>query len=87
MKKDYSAVPVVIEPPVEEAAGAAYFKEWLKNASYESLLRRWRFAPLDDPAFVGETGELFSERLNEERSKLTHDERVAVSKKVGWKEG
>ena len=85
MKKDHSAVPVVIEPPVEEAAGSGYFMEWVKNASYESLLRRWRFAPLGDPAFVGKTGEMFSQRLNEERAKLTHDERVAVSKKVGWR--
>ena len=29
-------------------------RDWIDTADYEQLLRRWRFAPAGDPAFVGE---------------------------------
>lgn len=64
--------------------GEMSFENWIENASYEDLLRRWRFGPLDDPAFKGETGKLFSKKLFEMQAALSDDERVAVSKKVGW---
>jgi len=60
------------------------FEQWLENASYEELLRRWRFAPVGDPAFIGETGKLFSKVLFEKKAKFSPDEQVQASKNVGW---
>jgi len=62
------------------------FEQWLENASYEEPLRRWRFAPVGDPAFAhnGGTGKLFSEALARKKAELSNDEQVQASKNVGW---
>ena len=59
-------------------------KEWIDNASYEELLRRWRFAPMDDPMFRMDTGEYYRVIMNKRGSELDACERVAISKRVGW---
>ena len=43
-------------------------KKWIDEASYEDLLRKWRFAPAGDPMFQGDTGEYYSKVMNEQRS-------------------
>jgi hypothetical protein len=53
--------------------------------SYEGLLSKWRFAPAGDPWFQGETGDYWSKRMAELRSKPGgQDEHVRSSKSIGW---
>jgi hypothetical protein len=59
-------------------------KEWIDKASYESLLKRWRFGESRDPMFHGEVGEYYKKVMGEKRDALPNDERVAASKNVGW---
>ena len=56
-------------------------KEWIDKATYETLLRKWRFSPLGDAFFCGECGTYFSKVMSEKKRKCDH---VAASKNVGW---
>jgi hypothetical protein len=56
-------------------------KLWIDNASYEDLLRRWRFAQLGDRMFQGETGEYFRKVMFTKEMNCDH---VQESKNVGW---
>ena len=58
-------------------------KESIDSLSYESLLSRWRFAPVGDPWFQGETGKYWGERMAELRKK-DNAEHVRASKAIGW---
>lgn len=58
-------------------------KAHIDSLSYEQLLSRWRFAPLGDPWFQGETGDYWSKRMKELREAGT--DHVQVSKNIGWK--
>jgi hypothetical protein len=60
-------------------------KQWIDNASYEDLLRRWRFAPVGDPMFQGDTGDYYS-RVISERRNADHAEHVDASKRIGWEQ-
>ena len=60
-------------------------KAWIDNASYESLLSKWRFAPAGDPIFQGECGQYYSKVLAEKRS-ANPGGAVAASKQIGWKQ-
>lgn len=62
-------------------------KEWIDDASYEELLRRWRFAPSGDPFFEGEMGEYYSRKIAERRKEVGEEEHTRVSKKIGWGRG
>ena len=59
-------------------------KQWIDNASYEQLLGHWRFAPVGDSMFQGDTGQYYEERMkalrNEEGGHARH---VAASKSLG----
>jgi hypothetical protein len=59
-------------------------KEWIDDASYEELLRRWRFAPSGDPFFIGEMGEYYSRKIAERRKEVGEEEHTRVSKEIGW---
>jgi hypothetical protein len=59
-------------------------KRWIDNASYDQLLNKWRFAPVGDPMFQGETGEYYADRMSKLR-KLDPDAHVRASKTIGWK--
>lgn len=60
-------------------------KKHINSLSYEDLLRGWRFAPLSDEMFHGETGQYWKERMAELRSLPGGNERhVAASKRIGW---
>jgi hypothetical protein len=59
--------------------------EWINNASYETLLHKWRFAPSGDPFFQGEVGTYYTKVFFEKRKALGA-KASDISKKVGWKE-
>ena len=56
-------------------------KAHIDSLSYEDLLRRWRFAPMGDPWFQGETGTYWQKKMRETRRHVDH---VEISKRVGW---
>lgn len=58
-------------------------KKHIDNLTYEQLLSRWRFAPIGDPWFQGETGDYWGERMSELRS-ADNAQHVRASKKIGW---
>ena len=56
-------------------------KQFIDNASYETLLYHWRYARIGDPWFLGETGEYYAKVMFEKKKQCDH---VQVSKSVGW---
>lgn len=56
-------------------------KKWIDNASYEQLLSHWRFAPIGDPMFQGDTGDYYKKVMGEKMQKCNP---VQASKNVGW---
>jgi len=53
--------------------------------SYEELLSHWRFAPVGDPWFEGETGEYWSQRMSLLRAAPDGSSKhVNASKRIGW---
>lgn len=54
--------------------------EWINNASYEDLLKKWRFAP-PGPLFIDKVGQHFLYTMTDKRNKCDY---VKISKKVGW---
>lgn len=58
-------------------------KKWIDDASYEELLRKWRYVQLGDPLFQGEAGEYFYKVMFAKRNKEP-DGGVKASKNVGW---
>lgn len=60
-------------------------KAHIDSMSYQSLLSRWRNAPVGDPWFQGETGDYWGQRMKELRSQPGGDEmHVGASKAIGW---
>ena len=59
-------------------------KEWIDNASYEELLRKWRFAEIGDPFFTGEIGQYYAKKMDTKRNEVGNEEHVRISKKIGW---
>ena len=59
-------------------------KQWIDNASYESLLSRWRNAPIGSAWFQGEIGEYYQKVMTERRAKVGDAAHVAASKSIGW---
>lgn len=59
-------------------------QDWIDNASYEELLRRWRFAPSGDPYFQGDTGQYYQAAMARRRAEVGSAEHVLASKTVGW---
>lgn len=62
------------------------YEDWIDAATYEDLLRKWRFAKVDDPIFVGKEGKKFRDKLNAKREELTQQEIEEISKRVGWEQ-
>jgi hypothetical protein len=58
-------------------------KRWIDNADYESLLYRWRFAPVGDTFFQGDTGDYFKKVMAEKRD-ADPGGHVRASKNIGW---
>lgn len=59
-------------------------KQWINNATYEQLLRKWRFGVCGDPFFQGEVGQYYSSKLAEKRVEVGPAEAVRASKSIGW---
>ena len=59
------------------------YKDWIDNASYEELLRRWRFSE-NDPIFLGKAGQYYLDKLCSKRKGIGCIAHVAVSKRIGW---
>lgn len=57
-------------------------KKKIDSMSYTALLGHWRFAPVGDPWFQGETGEYWKQRMSELRSQGA--DHVSASKELGW---
>ena len=60
-------------------------KKYIDSLSYEQLLSNWRFAPLGDPWFQGETGEYWGVAMKKKKEELKGYQAVAISKNIGWK--
>jgi len=59
-------------------------KEWIDSATYEQLLRRWRFAPIGSPWFQGKVGDYYSKVMFHKKEQVSGGAAVAASKAVGW---
>ncbi len=59
-------------------------KKWIDDASYETLLAKWRYAPSGDPMFQGENGDYYQRVMNEKGAGLTNEEKSRASKNIGW---
>lgn len=57
-------------------------KAHIDSLSYEQLLSHWRFAPVGDRWFQGETGTYWGERMAELRKQGA--DHVGASKALGW---
>jgi hypothetical protein len=57
-------------------------KAHIDSLSYEQLLSHWRFAPVGDPWFQGETGDYWKKRMSELRAQGA--DHVGASKRLGW---
>ncbi|KKK50897.1 hypothetical protein LCGC14_3120440, partial [marine sediment metagenome] len=55
-------------------------KAQIDSEDYESLLRRWRFAPAGSPMFQGEVGDYYAKVMAEKRDSLPAGEQVRASK-------
>ena len=60
-------------------------KKCIDSLSYEQLLSYWRFAPLGDLWFQGETGDYWGSVMNKKKEELKGYQAVAISKNIGWK--
>lgn len=58
--------------------------EMIDALPYESMLRIWRFAPIGDKMFQGETGDYFAEVMKKKRLAIGNDKHVSSSKRIGW---
>lgn len=60
-------------------------KKHIDSLSYEQLLSHWRFAPIGDSWFEGETGRYWGERMRGMREQPGGQERhIFASKSIGW---
>ena len=55
-------------------------KAHIDSLSYTQLLGHWRFAPVSDAWFQGETGKYWGERMHEKKAQ--HPDPVRVSKEL-----
>ena len=57
---------------------------WIDRATYQEVLGRWRFAPVGDPIFQGDTGKYYGKKMAERKSEVGQGEHVRASKAIGW---
>ena len=60
-------------------------KAWIDKASYEELLRKWRFEPSGNPWFQGEVAKYYEEVMSKKRLEIGNEAAVRASKDIGWK--
>ena len=61
----------------------AEMREWIDNASYESLLSRWRNAPAGSPWFQRPLGDYYAAVMKAKREAVGNAEHVRASKAIG----
>ena len=59
-------------------------QDWIDGASYEDLLRKWRFEPIGSPWFTDKCATYFESAMRRARASAGVDGHVAASKSVGW---
>ena len=59
-------------------------KKWIDSASYEDLLRKWRFDPAGSPWFQGEVGDYYERVMLQKRKEVGEAAHVKTSKAIGW---
>ncbi len=59
-------------------------KQWIDNASYEDLLRKWRHTPIGDKMLQSDTGEYYQKVMAEKREKISDSVHTRASKNIGW---
>ena len=59
--------------------------DWINEASYEELLRKWRFAPAGSEFFQGDIGKYYAKIMAERRKEIGNVEHARISKRLGWK--
>jgi hypothetical protein len=59
-------------------------REWISKASYETLLRKWRYAPVGDSFFQDDIGDFYSKTMEAKRAILSTQGRTRISKAIGW---
>ena len=60
-------------------------KKYIDSLGHGALLSRWRFAPVGDPWFQGETGDYWVERLSKSVNE-NPGRHTSESKSIGWSE-
>lgn len=58
-------------------------KKWIDKADYEELLQRWRFAPVGNPLFQGDTGGYYRKVMAKKKQQICDSARVQASKAIG----
>jgi hypothetical protein len=61
-------------------------KAWIDYASYEELLRKYRFAAIGDPLFSGACGDYYVQVMRKKREEVGDAAHVRASKFIGWEE-
>lgn len=72
-------------------------KAWIDSATYEELLRKWRFTPPGDPFFAGDLGLYYSAQMHAKldsealATSIIHGKAMTpdslhttASKRIGW---
>ena len=62
----------------------AEMKAWIDGATYEQLLRKWRFDPPGSPWFMGEMGDYFAAVMARKGEEIGPEQKVQASKHVDW---
>jgi hypothetical protein len=68
----------------EQQMTDAEMMAWIDKATYQDLLRTWRHAQAGSGWFTGEVAGHFMETMSEKQKHITDQERVAISKRIGW---
>lgn len=60
------------------------YLNWIYEATYEELLRAWRFAPIESPILQKPYGKLFINQMRKKGDELYSSQKRKISNKVGW---
>lgn len=58
--------------------------DWIAQADYESLLRKWRFEQPGSSWFKGPVGEAYRKAMFKHRTTLSITDAMEISTRVGW---
>ena len=74
-------------PLVEGRMNIKQMKEWIDEASYEDLLKKWRFAPTGSAYFARDTGmgDYYESVMNKKKTEMGDEAAARISKIIGWK--